>query len=289
MLTLQIQTLIEAALNEDLAQGDVTTDGLPELAVERKGYIVTRQPCVVSGLDVAEGVIRHLDPAIRFEPKVAAGEAVEAMTVLADIEGPWNRILEAERTVLNFLQHLCGIATETRKFVDAIQGTKARIAGTRKTTPGLRLLEKQAVVDGGALPHRFNLGSAIMLKDNHIGALGGLKNALNRLRATASHTTTIEVEVETLAMVEQVLAIGGVDIIMLDNMTPETVAKAVEIVRKANGGSPRGVITEASGGISLQTVRAYAETGVDVISTSQITLGAPAVDIGLDIAECALF
>jgi nicotinate-nucleotide pyrophosphorylase (carboxylating) len=183
-------------------------------------------------------------------------------------------LLKAERTALNFLQHLCGIATCTRQFVQKIDGTPARMTDTRKTTPGLRILEKQAVRDGGGFPHRFNLGTAAMLKDNHIIAAGGIGPAVRLLKQHVSHTVKVEVEIDHLHQLAEALE-AGADIILLDNMTPDQVTTAVnQIAGKA--------ITEASGGICLETVRSYALTGVQYLSTSQLTVGAKAIDIGLD-------
>jgi nicotinate-nucleotide pyrophosphorylase (carboxylating) len=272
--TLPIDTVIHAALLEDLGQGDVTTDALPFEDKPTTAVLATREACVVSGLAVARRVFGLVDDSIRFEPLVSDGQMVQAGEQLAVIQGNTAEVLKAERTALNFLQHLSGIATETRRYSDAVAGTGARITDTRKTTPGLRFLEKQAVRHGGGFPHRFNLGSAAMLKDNHLQAVGGIEPAVQLLREKLSHTCRIEVEVEDMAGVAAALN-AGADIIMLDNMTPEQVREAVSLIQNR-------AITEASGRISLETVRAYAETGVQYLSTSKITLGARPVDIGLD-------
>jgi nicotinate-nucleotide pyrophosphorylase (carboxylating) len=276
-----IKNLVENAILEDLAQGDITTDNLPKLTeIACTGLFRVRQACVVSGLQVAAQVCKTIDPALQFQAAIQDGDRASAGQVIATVTGSMASILKAERTALNFLQHLCGIATETRRYADALAGTKTKITHTRKTTPGLRLLEQQAVLHGGGMPHRFNLGSCVMLKDNHLQALCrhgamSLADAIQQLRARLSHTAKIEVEADTLEQVQQA-ADAGADIILLDNMTPEQIREALRII---NGRA----ITEASGGITLETIRAYAETGVDCISTSKITLGVPAVDIGLDL------
>jgi nicotinate-nucleotide pyrophosphorylase (carboxylating) len=276
-----VRAIVEMALLEDLAQGDVTTDNLPVLAeIEKTASIRVRQTCVVSGISVAALVFQLVDPTLCFEPLAQDGQPVEAGQMIGTITGPMASILKAERTALNFLQHLCGIATVTRDYVQALEGTSTRITHTRKTTPGLRILEQQAVLHGGGTPHRFNLGSCVMLKDNHLQALATreanpIAEAISLLRGKLSHTTKIEVEADRLEQVQQA-AEAGADIILLDNMSPEQIRQALTII---NGRA----ISEASGGISLDTIRTYAETGVDYISTSKITLGVPAIDIGLDL------
>lgn len=273
--------VVEAALLEDLAQGDVTTDNLPRLAeIQKTALFRVRQDCVVSGLLLASLTAELVDADLCFEPLVQDGERVLKGTVIARLSGSMASILKAERTALNFLQYLSGIATETRRYVDAVAGTSARITHTRKTTPGLRLLEQQAVIHGSGLPHRFNLGACVMLKDNHLQALGEdcenpIATAIEQLRQRISHTTRIEVEADRLEQVQQAVD-AGADIILLDNMSPEMIRDALAIIQKR-------AIAEASGGISLETLRAYAETGVDVISTSKITLGVASIDIGLDL------
>lgn len=279
---LTLQGIVQTALLEDLAQGDVTTDSLPQLALlQKQALFRVRQDCVVSGLSVAALVCQLVDPDLIFTPTLQDGTFAKAGTVIGHVQGAMASILKAERTALNFLQHLSGVATETRRYVQAVSGTGTKITHTRKTTPGLRLLEQQAVIHGGGLPHRFNLGSCVMLKDNHLQALGevnpneAIATAVKALRTKISHTTQIEVEADTLEQVRQAVE-AGADIILLDNMGPDTIRQALEIIQKR-------AISEASGGISLDTIRAYAETGVDVISTSKITLGVPAIDVGLDL------
>ena len=270
-----MKPIVENALTEDLGQGDLTTEHLPELRCPAMAYGVSRAHAVISGLAVAACVWQTLDPTVRVTLMVSDGDRVVPGNRLLKVEGLAVSLLQGERVALNFLQHLSGVASRTRQFADAIAGTRSQVTDTRKTTPGLRFLEKQAVVHGGGSPHRFNLGSAVMLKDNHIAVMGGIEPAVARLRAAVSHTTTIEVEADTLAQVEAALR-AGADIVMLDNMSVAQVQEAVTLIGNR-------AISEASGGITLETIRAYAETGVQYISTSQITMGAPPVDIGLDI------
>lgn len=276
-----VKAIVDAALLEDLGHGDVTTDNLPRLAeIHKTAKIRVREACVVSGLSVATLVFQSVDALLVFEPTVQDGEWVQAGQTIGTVSGPMASVLKAERAALNFMQHLSGIATETSRYVQAIQGTNTRITHTRKTTPGLRLLEQQAVSHGGGMPHRFNLGSCVMLKDNHLQALSErsqnpIADAIQELRSRLSHTTKIEVEADRLEQVQQA-AEAGADIILLDNMNPDTIRQALSIIDKR-------AISEASGGITLQTIRDYAETGVDYISTSKITLGVPAIDIGLDL------
>ncbi len=276
-----MKAIVETALLEDLAQGDVTTDNLPQLSnIQSTALFRVRQACVISGLSVVSAICHAVDPNLKLQLNLQDGERADAGSVIATVSGSMASILKAERTALNFLQHLSGIATETRRFVDAVEGTKTNITHTRKTTPGLRLLEQQAVLHGGGTPHRFNLGSCVMLKDNHLQALATqtdnpIGTAVRQLRERLSHTIKIEVEADSLEQVKQA-AEAGADIILLDNMTPETIRDALKII---NGRA----MSEASGGIHLGNVRQTAETGVDYISTSKITLGVPAIDIGLDL------
>jgi nicotinate-nucleotide pyrophosphorylase (carboxylating) len=276
-----IRSIVETALLEDLGHGDVTTDNLPQLAVIQKTAILrVRQACVLSGLTVAAQVFQCVDTELIFESTLQDGDTVPAGMIIGTVTGSMASILKAERTALNFLQFLSGIATETRRYVDAVAGTGTRITHTRKTTPGLRLLEQQAVLHGGGMPHRINLGSCVMLKDNHLQALAPnsqnpIAEAIRELRGKLSHTTKIEVEADRLEQVQQAVD-AGADIILLDNMSPALIRHALIIIQKR-------AISEASGGINLETIRSYAETGVDIISTSKITLGVAAIDIGLDL------
>ena len=268
--------IIDLALLEDLSQGDCTTDNLqPWLNRDGQYQVTARQACVVSGLSVAQKIVSAVDSSLSWQPVVDEGDPVTAQCPIALLEGPIHSILKAERTLLNFLQHLSGIATCTRQFIEAVEGTDAKIVHTRKTTPGLRALEQQAVLHGGGSPHRFHLGSAAMVKDNHLAGLGEYrKEGLAQLRQRLSHTQTLEIEVDSPEQIPMVLE-AKADIILLDNFTPLQVKAAVALI------AGRAII-EVSGGITLETVRAYAEAGASIISTSQITLGAPAVDIGLD-------
>jgi nicotinate-nucleotide pyrophosphorylase (carboxylating) len=276
-----VKAIVDAALFEDLGQGDATTDNLPRLAeIQKTALIRVREQCVVSGISVAALVFQSVDSSLIFEPLVQDGQSVQANTILGTVSGPMASVLKAERTALNFLQYLSGIATETSRYVDAIRGTSAKITHTRKTTPGLRILEQQAVLHGGGMPHRLNLGSCVMLKDNHLQALAEtsenpIADAIAELRGRLSHTIKIEVEADRLEQVQQA-ADAGADIILLDNMSPDTIRQALAMIKGR-------AISEASGGITLKTIREYAETGVDIISTSKITLGVPAIDIGLDL------
>jgi nicotinate-nucleotide pyrophosphorylase (carboxylating) len=234
---------------------------------------------VVAGLHVVEEVYRQIGPALELSFAVEDGDLVQPGDRLCEIEGPAQGILIGERVALNFLQRLSGIATLTARFVAKVEGTRARVVDTRKTTPGLRSLEKYAVRVGGGYNHRFGLYDAVLIKDNHIRASGGITTAVQRALAQAPHTMTVTVECATQAQVEEALA-AGADIILLDNMTPEQLAAAVELV----GGQ---VATEASGGITEETVSAVAQTGVDIISVGALTHSAPALDISLDIEALA--
>jgi nicotinate-nucleotide pyrophosphorylase (carboxylating) len=274
MNDLQIRPLVEAALREDIRSGDVTTLALLPSGVRGRVEMNFREDGVVCGLDVARlawQTLGGVDVEIlrRDGDKIARGE-----TVLR-AEGEAASLLTGERVALNFVQRLSGIATLTAQFVQATEGTRARIADTRKTTPGLRLLEKYAVKCGGGSNHRFALDDMILTKDNHIALCGGIGEAIKRARAFAGHSLKIEVECDTLEQVEEAAA-SGADIILLDNMKPETLKRAVEIIAGR-------AISEASGGVNLQTVRAIAESGVDIISVGALTHGARSLDIGLDV------
>lgn len=270
-----IARAVAEALAEDLGlAGDITTDATVPSDVKARGVIAARKPGVVSGLDVAEATFHALDPAITFDAQVRDGDAVAAGDAIARVAGTARALLTAERVALNFLGRMSGIATLTRRYADAIKGTKARIADTRKTTPGLRAFEKYAVRCGGGQNHRTGLFDAILIKDNHIVAAGGIARAIEAAKAHAGHTVKIEVEADTLAQLEEALR-HGIDAVLLDNMTLSELREAVRIV---NG----RVVTEASGGVTLDTVRAIAETGVDRISIGALTHSAPVLDLGLD-------
>jgi nicotinate-nucleotide pyrophosphorylase (carboxylating) len=273
-----IAQLIELALEEDLGRGDVTTEVIGERRVGA-GRIMARAELTLCGLPVAEWVAARADPRLALERLLAEGSRVAAGTCVARLSGPVDAILRVERTLLNFLQRMSGVATQTRRFVDAIAGTRTRIVDTRKTLPGWRALDKYAVRVGGGANHRADLGSGILIKDNHIAACGGVAEATRRARERAPHPLRIEVEVESLAAAQQALA-AGAEVLLLDNMTPTLVRQVVQ----ALGGT--GLI-EISGGVSLETVRSFAEAGADLISVGALTHSAPAVDLALDLEEPA--
>jgi nicotinate-nucleotide pyrophosphorylase (carboxylating) len=268
-----VERVVTAALAEDVGSGDRTTEATVPATARCRATLVLEEPGVVCGIPVAAAVFRSLAPDVRVDAKLDEGTRVDAAPLeLAEIEGPAQAVLTGERTALNFVARLCGIATITRRYVDAIDGTGARILDTRKTTPGLRALEKYAVRCGGGVNHRFGLDDAILVKENHIRIAGGITAAT---RALGETELPVEVEAETLADVEEALA-AGVARILLDNMAPEQVREAVELV------AGRAQL-EASGGISLETVRAYAETGVDYISVGALTHGARSLHVSLEV------
>jgi nicotinate-nucleotide pyrophosphorylase (carboxylating) len=271
-----VRRLIELALDEDLGRGDVTTQcTVGPSGTRAVADMNARADLVVFGLDVAAAVFAMVDPRIEIARIAADGDRVAAKAVLMTVEGPAASVLAAERTALNFVQRLSGVATLARRYADAVAGTAARVVDTRKTTPGFRVLEKAAVVAGGCGNHRFDLGSGILIKDNHIVACGSVGAAVDRARRTAPHPLRIEVEVTSLAELDQALA-AGAEVVLLDNMTPDQVRTA------ADRAHADGVKVEVSGGVTLETVRAYATAGADLISVGALTHSAPAVDIGLD-------
>jgi nicotinate-nucleotide pyrophosphorylase (carboxylating) len=264
--------VVRIALAEDVGAGDRTTEGVVPAGLRCRAELVLEEPGVVAGVPVARAVFEALDPSVRLEPLLDEGLRVTAVPArLAEIEGTARAILTGERTALNLLGRLCGVATLTARYVDLVAGTGATILDTRKTTPGLRALEKYAVRCGGAANHRLGLYDAILLKENHLRIAGGIGAAVAALR----NGRPIEVEAETLAEVAEALD-AGVERILLDNMTPDQVARAVELV----GGRAE---LEASGGISLTNVRAYAETGVDFISVGALTHSARSLDVSLEV------
>lgn len=272
---LLIEPIVRHALEEDLGRaGDVTSDLTVAADSRSSAKLTARKAGTISGLIVAQHAFHLVDPQLAFSVNVPDGTTVESNKVLATIEGKSRSLLTGERVALNFIGHLSGIATATRALVDAVAGTKARIVCTRKTTPGLRLLEKYAVRCGGGYNHRFGLDDAVLIKDNHLAAAGGIKPAVERVRAGLGHMAKIEIEVDSLAQLEEALALG-LDTILLDNMTPDELRRAVAT---ANG---RATL-EASGNITVDTVRAVAETGVDYISSGAITHSAPSLDVALD-------
>jgi nicotinate-nucleotide pyrophosphorylase (carboxylating) len=274
METLVLDEQIQHFLAEDLEHGDVTTDAIFR---DEKGLVqaIARQPLVACGMKRgAARVFCLLGGPVEFGELAPDGARIEAGRVLFTARGPVATLLKGERVALNLIQRLCGIATLTADFVRRVEGLATRIVDTRKTTPGLRMLEKYAVRCGGGRNHRFSLSDGVLIKDNHIAACGSLTEAVERTRSRVPHTLCIEVECDTLEQVREALA-AGADIIMLDNMEIATLRKGVELIGNA-------AISEASGGITLDNVRAVAETGVDIISIGALTHSAPAVDIGLD-------
>ncbi len=272
-----LEPLVRAALLEDLGRaGDLTTEACVPAGVQVQAALVARLPGVISGLSLAACAFRLIDPAVHFAPLLDDGDRITAGQTIATVAGPARAILTAERVALNFMGHLSGIATATRGVADAIAHTPCRVVCTRKTTPGLRAIEKAAVRHGGGANHRFGLDDAILIKDNHIAIAGGVAFALQRARARAGHLVKIEIEVDTLDQLEAALEIGA-DAVLLDNMQPEQLRQAVAIV----GGR---AVTEASGGITPQTAAAFAESGVDMISLGWLTHSVRTLDIGLDIA-----
>jgi nicotinate-nucleotide pyrophosphorylase (carboxylating) len=268
-----LDRVVVAALAEDVGVGDVTTEATVAADAVGTAELLVREPGVVCGIDAAEAVFRALDPDVRFESLVEDGTLVESTTVVAVVTGPLRAILTGERTALNFLGRLSGIATLTRRYVDAVAGTGVAILDTRKTTPGLRRLEKHAVACGGGRNHRFGLDDGVLVKDNHLYAAGSVGDAVERIRAAT--TLPIEIECDTLAQVAEALA-AKVDAILLDNMAANDVVAAVSLVR----GRAR---LEASGGITLENVRALAETGIDEISVGALTHSARSLDVSLEL------
>jgi nicotinate-nucleotide pyrophosphorylase (carboxylating) len=269
--------LVRQALAEDMAgYGDITSEWTVPAEVAGRAVITAREDLVVCGLSLAEAVMDEVDPQAIFTPLVDDGAGAGDRAELAIIEGPARSILSAERTMLNFLIHLSGVATQSRRFARAVEGTAALVVDTRKTIPGLRAWEKRAVAYGGCGNHRFGLFDMVLVKNNHLEAAGGVREAMNRIRAARPHYVKIEVEVESEADLREAIACKA-DVIMLDNQDVESLRRLVRLARDLD---PQ-VALEASGGVSLETVRAVAETGVDLISTSALTMGAPPVDLGL--------
>ncbi len=278
---LLIEPALRTALEEDLGlAGDITSAVVIPANHRSVVTAMARNSGVIAGLDCAELACALVDPAIKVTRHVEDGTAVEPGTRVASFEGPSRSLLTAERTALNFLGHLSGIATVTSGLVRAVAGTKASIVCTRKTTPGLRALEKYAVRAGGGMNHRYSLADAVLIKDNHIAIAGGIAPALERAKSATGHMVKIEIEVDTLDQLREVLEIGA-DAVLLDNMDPETLRKAVAMVDGR-------AITEASGGITPDTAAAVSASGVDLISLGWITHSAPTLDIGLDFVSAAV-
>ncbi|MFO0606196.1 MAG: carboxylating nicotinate-nucleotide diphosphorylase [Polyangiales bacterium] len=276
---IELARILDVALHEDLAAGDVTTRAVVPPGAVARGEFVTREPMVLAGIGVAAAVFSRVDPRVRFVSLCPDGTHCEARAVVARVEGPAHGVLTGERVALNLLQRMCGVATRTRDFVRAVPPeATTRITDTRKTTPGLRALERYAVRLGGGINHRNDLGAGVLIKDNHIAVCGGVRPAIERARRYAPHTLRIECEVTTMAELDEALA-ARADVIMLDNFDDDEVALAMARLADV---SPRPLI-EVSGGVKLERIGALAKLGVDVISVGSLTHGARAVDIGLDV------
>lgn len=271
-----VRKAVEAALLEDLGlAGDVTSDATIPASAKAKAVMNSREAGIVAGLNLAAAAFEAMGESVRFKPLVKDGDRVKPGQDVAILSGPARAILGAERVALNYLCHLSGIATYTHQFAERISHTKAKVCCTRKTIPGLRAFEKYAVKCGGGSNHRYGLDDAILIKDNHIAVAGSVKKAIDAARAFAGHLIAVEVEVDTITQLREALK-AGPDVVMLDNMSLKDLTKGVEIV----GGS---IPVEASGNVNIETIAAIAETGVDYISTSKITMSAPTLDLGLDI------
>jgi len=271
---------IAAALKEDIGKGDITTEFFVPETLHASGRIVTREPAVIAGTGTAAEIFREIDPATDVQIVRPDGEAVVAGDIVIEVRGLARSILKAERVALNFLQRLCGVATLTRQFVDAVGNHPAKILDTRKTTPGLRMLEKAAVVAGGGVNHRSGLYDMVLVKDNHLAALGGLSGFADQIRQLRKERPNIRIEVEAddLEQVRAFVEIEGIDAILLDNMVPAQIREALALRRN-------NIKFEASGGITLKIVRRIAATGVDFISIGALTNSARAVDLGLEMTH----
>jgi nicotinate-nucleotide pyrophosphorylase (carboxylating) len=270
-----IDAIVQLALSEDIGTGDITTNSTVPANASARGVFRAKQAGVVSGIAVTAAVFSAVDPDVVFEPRLRNGDSFDVGDEIAIVHGPARSVLTSERVALNFLQRLSGVATATRRYVDAVAGTRARIIDTRKTTPGMRLLEKAAIVHGGGNNHRVGLSDGILIKDNHFAAIGddAIRRSIRAAREAAPHTLKVEVEVTSLEQLEEALD-AQAEVIMLDNMDPSTMRAAVQ---RVNGRA----LLEASGGITYESVREVAETGVDLISVGALTHSAPAVDISL--------
>jgi nicotinate-nucleotide pyrophosphorylase (carboxylating) len=269
-----VDDLVVGALAEDIGRGDLTTDTLIDADAMGSARLVAREAGVVAGIDFAAAAFRSLDPDIEFTVVAGDGQAVAAGATIARIAGKTRALLSGERVALNFMTHMSGIATLTARYVAAVGARQTRIVDTRKTLPGLRVVEKYAVRQGGGANHRFGLDDAVMIKDNHVVAAGGIASAVGRVRTATGHMVTICCEVDRIDQIEDALS-AGVDVLLLDNMTPAQLTAAVKLIAGR-------ATTEASGNVSLETVDAIAATGVDVISIGRLTHSAPSLDIALD-------
>jgi nicotinate-nucleotide pyrophosphorylase (carboxylating) len=294
MLEAIAKQLVKFALSEDVGDGDITTLNVLRAGVRARGSIIAKQSATVAGLEVARLTFLELEPAFKFEPLVQDGEAVESGVAVARLTGPAGALLTGERTALNFLQRMSGVATLTRRYVDAVKGTGVTILDTRKTTPGLRYLEKYAVTRGGGQNHRYGLWDMYLVKDNHIRTAGGVTAAIEMIQRTRQDAL-LEVEVESMEQLREALR-PEVDRILVDNQPVEDVRRAVEEVDRyarahaesaprRRSGARRWPEVEVSGGIHLENVRLYAETGADYVSVGALTHSAPAVDFNLEIEE----
>lgn len=274
------RTFLVEALKEDLGHGDVTTNVLIEPSLKGLAWLRAKEELVLCGLEVVKEVFFLVDPELSFIPLRRDGETIKPGEVVAEVRGKVASILKGERVALNLLQHLSGVATYTRKFVEKVKGFPVKILDTRKTTPGLRVLEKYAVSCGGGVNHRFGLSDGVLIKDNHIKACGSVKEALRRAKEGLPHVYRVEVEVKDLSELKEALS-AGAEAILLDNMSPETLREAVRIARRLKP----DVLLEASGGVTLENVREIAATGVDLISVGRLTHSAPAVDLHLKVVS----
>lgn len=270
-----IQHLIEIALKEDMGSGDITTDNLVDPDLEGKGVIIAKEPFVIAGLDVAGQVFKYLNAGVIFNPVYSDGDFVKQGETIAAVEGDLRALLSGERTALNFLQRLSGIATCVRSYVDELKNKRVRLVDTRKTTPGWRVLEKYAVRVGGAHNHRMGLYDGVLIKDNHIAACGGIQKAVDRIRTRVSHLVKIEVEVSTLDQVNEALE-AGAEVIMLDNMNMEQIKEAAVFINKK-------ALVEVSGNVTKSSLNSLADAGVDIISVGALTHSAGCVDMSMRI------
>ena len=272
-----VQRLLDLTLEEDAGRGDVTSAALIDEGQEAEADIIAKERLVVCGLGIAEAVFTRFDWRTRMRTRVADGDPVTPGTLVASVRGPAQAVLAGERVALNFMQRLSGIATLTQTFVAAAEGAKVRVTDTRKTTPGLRALEKYAVRVGGGFNHRADLSSGVLIKDNHIALVGSVREAVRRARANAPQGLRVEVEVETMGDLEEALE-AGAEIILLDNFATRDIAEAVKRVRDQ---TPRTLL-EVSGGVTLDRMRELAKTGVDIISVGALTHSARAVDLSME-------